>query len=141
MQHTQHRQVFTRWQGFEMKITIPLTPISKKNSQRIFRNRKTGAPFITQSEAYKAYERAALYYIRRPQKPIDTPVNVKMVFYLPDKRRGDLVNYQEAALDILVRAGVLADDNYKIVQSMDGSRVLVDKARPRTEIEITEAEA
>ena len=63
-----------------------------------------------------------------------------MVFYLPDKRRGDLVNYQEAALDILVRAGVLADDNYKIVASMDGSRVLVDKARPRTEIEITEAD-
>ena len=48
-----------------MKITITLTPISKKNSQRIFRNRKTGAPIITQSEAYKAYERAALLYIQR----------------------------------------------------------------------------
>lgn len=122
-----------------MKITIPITPISKKNSQRIFRNRKTGAPFITQSEAYKTYERAALLHIHRPAEPIGTSVNVKMVFYLPDRRRGDLVNYQESCLDILVRAGVLADDNYKIVASMDGSRMAVDKARPRTEIEITEA--
>jgi hypothetical protein len=38
----------------------------------------------------------------------------------------------------MVKAGLLADDNYSIVQSMDGSRVLYDKNAPRTEIFITE---
>ena len=34
----------------------------------------------------------------------------------------------------------LADDNYKIVKSHDGSRVLYDKDRPRVEIEIERIE-
>ena len=48
----------------------------------------------------------------------------------------DLVNLLEATDDILVRAGVLADDRSTIVAGHDGSRVLCDKARPRVEIEI-----
>lgn len=39
--------------------------------------------------------------------------------------------------DILVEAGLILDDNYKILAAHDGSRVLVDKSNPRTEIEIT----
>ena len=31
----------------------------------------------------------------------------------------------------------LKDDNYKILTSHDGSRVMVDKDNPRTEVEIT----
>jgi hypothetical protein len=38
----------------------------------------------------------------------------------------------------MVKAGLLEDDNYGIVQSMDGSRVLYDKQFPRTEVYITE---
>lgn len=55
---------------------------------------------------------------------------------MPTKRRVDLSNLIEAVDDILVKAGVLEDDNYKIVQSHDGSRVLHDKENPRTEITI-----
>ena len=42
----------------------------------------------------------------------------------------------EAIDDIMVRVGLLADDNYTIVQSHDGSRILHDKENPRTEVYI-----
>jgi two-component system response regulator (stage 0 sporulation protein A) len=48
--------------------------------------------------------------------PIEGAVNVQMVFYMPTRRRVDLVNLQEAALDVLVRGEVLADDNRDFCQ-------------------------
>lgn len=121
-----------------MQITIGIAPRTKKNSQQIFKNHQTGQMFIAPSKAYKNYEAAAGYFIRRPAKPIDYPVNVKCTYYMPNRRRVDLVNLEEATLDVLVRYGVLKDDCSSIVVSMDGSAVLVDKEKPRTEIEITE---
>lgn len=119
-----------------VKFTIPLPPITKKNSQRILVNKSTGRPFIAPSEQYKQYEKDAQWFIHdRPR--IDYPVNVKCVFYMPTRRRVDLTNLLEAADDVLVHAGVLADDHSGIVVSHDGSRVLFDKENPRTEIEIT----
>ena len=119
-----------------IKIIIPLPPISKKNSQRILINRRTGKPFIMPSEVYKDYEReAALYMLTaRQRQPINTPVNVKCLFYMPTRRKCDLTNLLEAVDDVLVTAGVLADDNYTVIASHDGSRVLYDKESPRTEI-------
>jgi Holliday junction resolvase RusA-like endonuclease len=46
----------------------------------------------------------------------------------------------EAIDDIMVKAGLLKDDNYKIIAAHDGSRVYVDKNRPRTEVIITKFE-
>lgn len=42
-----------------VKFTIKLPPITKKNSQRIAINRRTGKPFILPSEKYKEYEKNA----------------------------------------------------------------------------------
>lgn len=122
-----------------IEITIPLAPISKKNSQQIFINRRTGKPFIMPSAAYKDYEREAELYLPRGVH-IDTPVNIKCLFYMPTRRKCDLTNLLEAIDDILVKAGLLADDNFTIVESHDGSRVLYDKEKPRTEIYITSNE-
>lgn len=121
-----------------IKFTIPLTPISKKNSQQILTNKRTGRPFIMPSKKFKEYERAAMGFLPRLRqiKPIDDPVNVKCLFYMPTKRKCDLVNMQEAILDVMVKGGVIADDNYSVVQSMDGSRVFYDKENPRTEVYI-----
>lgn len=69
-------------------------------------------------------------------RTIDSPVNVQAVFYMDSRRRVDLPNLQNALLDALVNAGLLADDNSNIVVSMDGSRVLYDKKNPRTEVTI-----
>lgn len=119
-----------------MKITIKLPPISKKNSQRIFYNPKTKKPFIMPSEKYVTYEKSAFYFLPVIDKPIDYPINIECKYYMPTKRKCDLVNLQEATLDVLVKGGIIEDDNYSIVQSMDGSIVLYDKENPRTEITI-----
>lgn len=122
--------------GMKISFTIPLPPITKKNSQRIVTVK--GRPIIIPSKQYKTYERACFPFLKFDGEPplCGGPVNVKTVFYMPTRRRVDLVNLQEAVLDILVKYGVLADDNCSVVASMDGSRVTYDKENPRTEIEI-----
>lgn len=122
-----------------IKLTIPLAPVSKKNSQRILKNRSTGAMFVAPSETFKVYEYTAGFYIH-DRLMIDYPVNVRALFYMPTRRVVDLVNLEEALLDVLVTYGILKDDNFKIVASMDGSRVLYDKEKPRTEIWIEEVD-
>lgn len=124
-----------------VEYLIPLAPVTKKNSQRILFNKNTGRPFIMPSRAYKTYEAAALRYLRPlPSEPIDYLVNVQCVFGLPNKRRVDLNNLLEAATDILVKAGVLADDNYRVVAGHDGSRCKLAKTQPYTHIRIAPME-
>lgn len=118
---------------------IPINPRTKKNSQQIVMNHKTGRPFIVQSKEYKEYEKDAGWFLKIPDKPIETPVNVKCVFYRETAIRCDLNNLLAAATDILVKYGVLADDNFKIIASHDGSRVFIDRDNPRTEITIEDA--
>ena len=118
-----------------VKFTIPLPPITKKNSQRIVN--RGGRPMILPSEKYKEYEESALWFIPRRDVPIDFPVNVRCIFYMPTNRLCDLTNHLESIDDVMVRAGLLKDDNYKILAAHDGSRVLVDKNNPRTEVVIT----
>jgi Holliday junction resolvase RusA-like endonuclease len=89
------------------------------------------------SEKYKQYERDAAPFIPRGKR-INKPVNVKCLFYMPTRRKVDLTNLLEAIDDVMVKTGLLADDNSDILQSHDGSRVLYDKDNPRTEIYITE---
>ena len=119
---------------------IPLNPKTKKNSQQIVVNRSTGRAMIVQSKEYKQYEKDAGFFLPKLKEPIDKPVNVKCVFYRDSKRTCDLVNLENAILDILRLYGIIADDNRNIVYSMDGSVVLYDKERPRTEIAIEEVE-
>lgn len=122
----------------ELKYTVKLPPISKKNSQQILTNPKTGRPFIAPSSRYKQYERDAAWFLRpRPPRPIDCELNIKCLFYMPTRRIVDLTNLLEAVDDVLVHEQIIADDNSRIVVSHDGSRVLYDKDHPRTEITIT----
>lgn len=120
-----------------MKFTINLAPITKKNSQQIIYAH--GRPMIIPSKQFKAYEKNCSFFIPAEcRKKIDYAVNVKATYYMPTRRRVDLTNLHESLHDILVKYGVLADDNSKIIVSTDGSRVMYDKEAPRTEVEITE---
>jgi len=123
------------------KLTIQLTPVSKKNHQQIIR--VNGVPRVIPSKQYREYEKAASHLLigQWDDPPVDEAVNVEMVFFMPTHRRVDLVNLQEAALDVMVKAGILLDDNSNIVTTMDGSIVRYDKENPRTEITITKREA
>lgn len=116
-------------------FTIPLVPVSKKNSQQILRN-GNGKPFIAPSKKYKEYEQAALWFIPKTLH-INEPVNVKCLFYMPTLRKCDLTNMLEAVDDIMVKSKLLSDDNFTVVEGHDGSRILYDKINPRTEVTIT----
>ena len=118
---------------------IPLNPRTKKNNQKIIfvRNR----PLIVQNERYQQYEKDCGWFLKRPQMPLNAPVNVKCIFYRDSARRCDLTNLLEAIDDILIKYNVIADDNFNIIAGHDGSRVYIDRENPRTEIIITSMEA
>ena len=122
----------------EIKYTIKIAPVTKKNHQQIVVNPKNGRPFVIPSKEYRQYERDAEWFLKpRPPRPIECSLNIKCLFFLPTKRRTDLTNLLEAVDDLLVHTGIIADDHYGIVTSHDGSRCYWDKENPRTEIIIT----
>lgn len=127
-------------------------PRTKKNSQRIITIPAKGAhrchacghlkgfPKVLPSEAYEAWEAAALREIMtiKPRLgidlPITGPVSVEALIYR-ERDVGDLSNYLEAVADMLQAAGVLKDD--KQIEDWDGSRRRKDAANPRVEVFIT----
>ena len=119
---------------------IPLNPRTKKNDQRIIRNQKTKSLMIIQGPKYLQYEKEAGWFLRKPPVSISQPVNIKVLFYRDSERKCDLTNLLEAIDDILVKYGIIQDDNFKIIAGHDGSRVYVDRVEPRTEIYIESLE-
>lgn len=119
------------------KYIIFLPPITKKNSQQILTNHRTGKPFIAPSRQYKKYEQAAMWYLTpKPKAPLSGSYNIRLLFYMPTRRKVDKTNLESAIMDVLVDAKILADDNRNIVAATDGTRVYYDKENPRTEIYI-----
>lgn len=126
-----------------LKFVLFGNPASKKNSMNVGFNKYTGRTFVTQSQRYKDYEKDCIKQIQfnadlKRLEPINEPVNIQCIYYRENNRRCDLPNLINATLDILVKANILIDDNFKIVAGLDGSRILVNKDNPRTEIFITE---
>lgn len=120
-------------------ITLPGDPRTKKNSMIVTGHR------VIPSKAYRDYKAAVWPYLLHAKvavgPPIETPVNVRCLYYMRTRRKCDLTNLMEATDDLLVGAGILADDNHRIIVSHDGSRVLYDKENPRCEVWITSAES
>lgn len=119
-----------------VKIRIPLLCRSKKNSQQILTNKRTGKKFISQSDLYKDFERECYYYLKDYQFNITNPINLKCTFIVPDKRKRDIANLLNAIQDILVKYKVISDDNYNIVHSIDGTRIIYKKNISEILIEI-----
>ena len=117
-----------------MNFVISTPPRTKKNSQQIITVK--GRLMIIPSKLYKEYEKACAPYIPKIDNPIDYPINLQCIYYMPTKRKVDLNNLLEATTDMLVHYKFLKDDNSTIVYSHDGSRVKYDKEHPRTEIYI-----
>lgn len=121
-----------------MTITLTGAPRTKKNSQRIVRRGRYSS--ILPSAAYIEYAGdcgVQLLAQHATNTGIDYAVNVTCVYYMPTRRRVDLVNLLEATCDILRDNFVVLDDHSGIIASHDGSRVLYDKTNPRVEITIT----
>lgn len=117
-----------------LKIEIPINPVTKKNHSQVVMIK--GRPIVLPSKPYQEYKKVCKPYMPILDKPIDYPINLKVTYYMQTKRKCDLTNLLQATCDILVDYNVLADDNYTIVSSVDGSRVYYDKKNPRAIIEI-----
>lgn len=119
----------------EIKLTIKLPPVTKKNSMQIVGNGKR--PMLIPSEQYRRYERDAGWFLK--PLAIAEPVNIRAIYFMPARRKVDITNLESALMDVLVKYGVIADDNCRVVVSTDGSRVMYDKENPRTEVTITKS--
>ena len=119
-------------------FTIPLPPVTKKNSQQILVNHRTGKPFIMPSKKYREYVKQAGLFIPAIDKPLDGQYNITCLFFMPTRRRVDLTNLLEAIDDVMVEVGLLVDDHSGIIVGHDGSRVDYDKDNPRTYVAIDE---
>lgn len=119
----------------EIKLTIKLPPVTKKNSMQIVGNGKR--PKLIPSAQYRRYERDAGWFLK--PLAIAEPVNIRALYFMPARRKVDITNLESALMDVLVKHGVIADDNCRVVVSTDGSRVMYDKENPRTEVTITKS--
>ncbi|HEX4461921.1 MAG TPA: hypothetical protein VIA18_28270 [Polyangia bacterium] len=110
---------------------------SKKNSQRILRNRKSGKPFIAQSKQHDSWAAKAIWQIKIQRRGItlERPVNMAAVIYV-DRHGADLLNLLAAVSDALEAGGAVAND--RLIVGLNGSRMEKDAARPRAEITLTE---
>jgi Holliday junction resolvase RusA-like endonuclease len=105
-----------------MKLTFRYegnTP-SKKNQKRIIRT-KQGRPLIMPSEAYKAWHGPAVLAMTLQRSaytgvpfPIDRCSRIYARLFYTDRRRRDSSNTFESIMDLLVDAGILADDAWAI---------------------------
>lgn len=127
-------------QNNPLKIVVEANPRSKKNSQEIVFNKRTGKRMVIQNKRYTEFERECKKYMPKLENPIDYPVNLSCSFFVCDARRRDIANYIEAIQDILVKYNVLVDDNYNIITSLDNCKMEIDRDKPRIEIEITKKE-
>lgn len=118
----------------EIRFTIPLNPVTKKNSQRVIPCGKYHK--VLPSKAYERYEKEAEPFLPVCGRKISRPCEVVGLFYMKNRHKVDLTNLLEALDDVLVAHEVLEDDNSQIIVSHDGSRVLHDPANPRTEVTI-----
>lgn len=57
-----------------------------------------------------------------------------MVFYAGTRHRADLSNRCESAMDLLVDAGLIEDDNWEIIRKLTLEFGGYDKNNPRVEI-------
>lgn len=115
---------------------------SQKNNKRIVYNKRTNKPMIVSSKKATEWRKRALEQMKADHVPklmLDEPLNAKIIIYRKNRRggAGDLNNFLQAPLDVLVEYGVIKDDNRDIIYSVDGSRLEYDKENPRVEIELS----
>lgn len=88
------------------------------------------------SDAWKAYAENAATSLRL-EHPISKgyPLEGHFTFYMKSEKLFDLTNMAEGPQDLLVKYGIIKDDDYKhFIPVFKG--VQVDKDNPRTEIRL-----
>lgn len=124
------------------QYTIPINPRPKKNEHRIAGSgpkcpvcKKYKKQFVRNGSKTTDFAFSAAKYLRpKPGKPISGTVRVVYRCYRETRHRVDDLNLYEALDDLLVKEGVLSDDNINIIRSRDGSRCFYDKEIGRAHV-------
>jgi Holliday junction resolvase RusA-like endonuclease len=117
-----------------MNFTIVGRPATKKNSSRIFLNKRTGARFIAPSQYATNWNYTAVKQIIEQggdSMELECPLNLRALIYR-DRAVGDIGNYLSAICDALQDSGAIVNDKW--ITQFDGSRLLIDRVVPRVEI-------
>lgn len=124
---------------FHWEFTVPVAPRTKKNHSNIV-TLKNGRTMLLPSKTYKEFEKKVVAFVKenfRGQEAITSPINLCCKFYKDKDYKADLVGYLQAIQDALVKAGLIADDNHRIIETTNGSEIFLDRENPRIEIAIT----
>lgn len=93
---------------------------SKKNSKQIFFNKKAGRRFVASSGEYSAWEKEHVEQCKKYAGMFKgKSVRVEINFVTGDRRAWDLTNKAEGILDVLVRSGIIDDDNVMVVRQVN----------------------
>lgn len=114
----------------EIKITGQVP--AQKNSKNIVYNRATGKPFIMSNANVKSWQNSAAMELLalRIKEPLKGRYEMSVMFYVKDNRRRDLDNMLSSIQDVLVKAQILEDDDWKHLRIglLDAA---LDKENPR----------
>lgn len=119
-------------------LTIPGQTISKKNSKRIVSGGKK--PILISSEAYLEWAKAALWQLKGNEligRNWQYPVFVAFHFVRKTKQPFDFNNLTQGVCDLLIEAGIIADDDMNHLIPCRFSWE-VDRANPRCVVAISE---
>jgi len=116
------------------KLIVHGNVVSLKNSKQLFVNSRTGKHFITSSVASKQWVKDSLWQLKGVKPVTDYPTGVTMVFYFKGKHRKDLDNVCSSVMDVLRDSGILVDDDYTHVDTINLQFGGIDKSDPRVEI-------
>jgi Holliday junction resolvase RusA-like endonuclease len=120
-------------------ITIHGQVPSQKNSKSVGVNPRTGRVFVTSNKIVKTWQKEALTQLQAYRGQADGELFITMAFYNKDRRGRDIDNQASSVLDILVKSGLIPDDNCFVVSRMCLMFGGIDKENPRVEITIDES--
>lgn len=113
------------------------TPSQKNNKQII----PSKPPRLVDNPIVKKWRNETAKYLAETYKENLRGKQVIAIytFYLKDRVRRDIDNMISSCNDALVQAGILSDDNWKVLR-IGGAEAVLDKDNPRAEITLVEDE-
>lgn len=122
-----------------MNITLLGQVPSQKNGKSVGVNPRTGKIFVTSNKIVKAWQEDVAWQLKTQKLVIKGKSVIDYTFYVKDNRRRDLDNMVASVNDALVKAGVIEDDSWQLLE-IGGARGEYDKTNPRVILTFYEAE-